>query len=95
MGNPITPEPDDIEDAKWYCVTTQSYLVFPADDGCDGQYANTVSCCVEGVRLKDVIVNGQCKKGVTICVMSTGNVERIIKTKGPYDTVEECHENCP
>lgn len=94
MGNLIPPDPNKIEDSKWYCVFCKGYLTYPPDKGCEGDYGRSDCCCVDGFRLKECIAIGQCNTAYTICVSLRPMAQRIVQITGPYDSAEECHEWC-
>lgn len=94
MGNPIPPDPADIDETKWYCVFIRSYFVFPGDEGCDGAFANSGQCCMDGPTLKDCLANRQCNKVKTICHFAAGNAQRIYWWEGPYADAAACALGC-
>jgi len=91
MGTPVPPDPPELDDNKWYCVTEWAYGQSPNPNACLGIVTNKTKCCRTGQDISAHFAAGnECKMFAFLCVVGSPAPKRVICIKGPYGSQAAC-----
>ena len=92
MGTPTITDPNEIDDALWYCPYFHHYFKI-GGPACSNWVADG-SCCVRGIFLKWYFAS-QCVQGGAHCWGNPDASFSLTQIVGPYDTLLDCQADNP
>ena len=91
MGNPTPPDDPVIIDEKFYCFTCVTWT--GPDPGCTGtMWIMTGSNTGSGYKHWREVE--QCVKSNELCPIGAYAAQSLVNASGPYDSKQECEDNC-
>jgi len=91
MGHESPTEPPELEDNKWYKISSNGYWDGTAKTGCDQILLGNNTVCLPGWWIKDwFVVFGECENiwGSILCW--TDIAEKVTSIEGPYNNEAAC-----
>lgn len=90
MGTPVPPGRPEIVPNKFYWATTDWFTGVPIPRDCTSTYGGRSNCCRSSAFVQAWLdADSECVFGRFMCRVDVP--ERLVRLRGPYDTIEECN----
>ncbi len=96
MGTPVPDTMPELIDEKFYCSVVDAFFDLTEKTGCQQELVARIQCCNTGGTIKWWKLHGyECQDGQELVDYTGFTAQRLVAVHGPYDSAEECHDNCP